>query len=587
MKLSIFLIFLFLAISLIPISFLSIFHYNSSETQIIKNTLHNLDSTASLIESQINLEVEKQILVLDLFTSRILLRTSLDNFNNEQKTSDQEQIHKIIDKATASIPDLDSIHILDNNGMVVASTNPLLVNQKYSDNESFSETIDAKIIDFKLEKDLDESELHVQLIAPLFNDDNRKLGYAILLFDANDVFLTNHLAGLGETGEYIIAKRDQNGDALFITPPRDISDETLTHKVPKERLDIPITQALLKNEQVFDDKVDYREEPILSVTKYIEKMDWGLVVKIDKKEAFFPIETMKNFTFIAIGMTATFSILVSVIFSKSISIPINKIRKATKDIVNDKFTKQLSSDGRDEIKELSNDINVMAESLKVQKEHLIKNERLSAIGQITSRIAHDLKNPLASLKVSIEGFQLKHKNDLDDSDMKIFARMERSVARINRQINEVTDFVRNKSLVIEETKLCYLLSEAVDSIQKPDKIRITLPQNDITINCDATKMEAVFINLLNNAIQSMGHEGEITIRLSEDEKNLILEFIDSGTGIPEDEIPKIFDLLFTTKQQGTGLGLVTCKSIIEQHGGLISVKNNPTTFTITLPKTQD
>ena len=82
----------------------------------------------------------------------------------------------------------------------------------------------------------------------------------------------------------------------------------------------------------------------------------------------------------------------------------------------------------------------------------------------------------------------------------------------------------------------------------------------------------------------MNNEGEITIQFSEDEKNLTLEFIDSGTGIPEDVLPKIFELLFSTRQQGTGLGLVTCKNIVEQHGGSISVKNNPTTFTIILPK---
>ena len=498
MKLSVFLILLFLSISLIPISFLSIFNYYSSETQIIHKELNDLDSIATLIESQIDLEIEKQILVLDLFTSRIILRTSLDNFNNEKNESDQAQIQKIIDKTIESIPDLDTIYVLDNNEMVVASTNNLLVNQKYFDDELFYDHDKSKIIDFILKKDFGELKLYEHLFAPLYSDDNRLLGGIILEFNASDLFLSNHIIGLGKTGEYMIAKRDQNGDALFITPPRHISDKPLTHTIPKERLDVPIIQALQKNEGTFDDKIDYRNEPVLSVTKYIEKTDWGLVVKIDKKEAFLPIENLKNFTLILVGITATFSILTSIIFSKSISSPINKIRRATKDIVNGKFTERLSSNGRDEILELSNDINIMAESLELQKELLIHNERLSAIGQIASRITHDLKNPLATLKVSIEVFLLKHKNDLDENDMKTFARINRSTARIERQINEVLNFVKNSPLTKKSTKLSHILLEAVDSIQKPDKIMITLPRNDVTINCDSKKMEAVFINLLNN-----------------------------------------------------------------------------------------
>ena len=87
-----------------------------------------------------------------------------------------------------------------------------------------------------------------------------------------------------------------------------------------------------------------------------------------------------------------------------------------------------------------------------------------------------------------------------------------------------------------------------------------------------------------NAIQSMNNFGEIRITLSTSTKNISIMFTDSGPGIQKDVLPLIFDPLFTTKSKGTGLGLVICKSIVEQHRGTISVKNNHTTFTIELPK---
>ena len=95
----------------------------------------------------------------------------------------------------------------------------------------------------------------------------------------------------------------------------------------------------------------------------------------------------------------------------------------------------------------------------------------------------------------------------------------------------------------------------------------------------------MFINLIVNSIQELNQGGKITIEISEKDNMVILKFIDSGKGIPDKDISKVFEPLFTTKQKGTGLGLASCKNIVEQHQGEISVTNNPTTFTIILQKT--
>ena len=100
------------------------------------------------------------------------------------------------------------------------------------------------------------------------------------------------------------------------------------------------------------------------------------------------------------------------------------------------------------------------------------------------------------------------------------------------------------------------------------------------------QIQVVFSNLILNAIQAIDKDdGRILIRTFESEKDFVIEFEDSGSGIIPDNVSRIFDPLFTTKQTGTGLGLVICKTIIEQHGGIITVKTSPTIFTITLPKT--
>ena len=130
-----------------------------------------------------------------------------------------------------------------------------------------------------------------------------------------------------------------------------------------------------------------------------------------------------------------------------------------------------------------------------------------------------------------------------------------------------------------------ILQESIKNTNIPENIAITLPENDFSLIASKIQLEAAFSNILSNSIDAIGeNKGNITIRTKTDENNLILEFEDSGTGISKENLDKIFDPLFTTKQQGTGLGLASVKSIIEVHGGKISVKSPPTIFIITLPQ---
>ena len=107
---------------------------------------------------------------------------------------------------------------------------------------------------------------------------------------------------------------------------------------------------------------------------------------------------------------------------------------------------------------------------------------------------------------------------------------------------------------------------------------------DNEIKCDFELMKVVLINLFINAIQATDENGKIKITSESRDNSIMIQVEDNGPGIPEDKLGKIFEPLFTTKQEGTGLGLASCKSIIEQHGGKISVKNNPTRFIIELPQ---
>lgn len=147
-------------------------------------------------------------------------------------------------------------------------------------------------------------------------------------------------------------------------------------------------------------------------------------------------------------------------------------------------------------------------------------------------------------------------------------------------------FVKTRPLNKKLVSISGILQDSVKNINMPKNILVKMPETDLTLMADKIQLSVAFTNILSNAVEEIGeNDGRITIRTRDDKDNLILEFEDSGYGIPKENIERIFEPLFTTKQAGTGLGLSSVRSIVESHGGTISVKSPPTVFTIVLPKT--
>jgi len=234
-------------------------------------------------------------------------------------------------------------------------------------------------------------------------------------------------------------------------------------------------------------------------------------------------------------------------------------------------------------REVGIECDFIIETTSIQTESLRRVERLSAIGELSARVAHDLRNPLGIIKNAVELIELSSNDETDEKLKKRINMIKKATERMSRQITDVLDFVRTRPLQLEKKSLITILESSLKSTV-PESVKITNPKKDVSIICDGKQLEVVFSNILMNAIQAMENSGEIKVRITENEEDVSIEIEDSGHGIPEDRIEQIFDPLFTTKSSGTGLGLVSCKNIVEQHKGTITVRNNPTIFEIKLPK---
>jgi PAS domain S-box-containing protein len=245
-------------------------------------------------------------------------------------------------------------------------------------------------------------------------------------------------------------------------------------------------------------------------------------------------------------------------------------------------------------KEVQSKLLEMEEQLVKQNENLIsevenksndlvRSERLATIGTMASRVAHDLKNPLTIMHTYAEMLTPEILSKLDSKDKEKWFRLQNSIFDMGRIIEDVLDFARTTEIKKKPVSFQSVLKLAMNHVKSSYGIVINLPEKDYTINCDARKIEGVFSNIINNAVQAINGQGEIHVETESDSEFLIISIKDSGPGISDENLDKIFEPMFTTKTTGTGLGLVICKSIIEQHGGSISVGNKPTTFTIKLP----
>ncbi len=394
--------------------------------------------------------------------------------------------------------------------------------------------------------------------------------------------------------EYLIA------DSAYSYPTKNISEEfedyfpqsnSILQSTEFEKLQNQIKAKGSGNFQFVDEK----GESQYIVFKKLSTFDWILVYQESESLMLSEFQTEYGSVFTTISLISVFvgivSIIGIIIVSNKITKPIIELRNATKEAEYGTFESNIEIKGANELTELGVSFSKMFSSIKktielekklAVSEQKLKNERFAAIGELSARIAHDIRNPLNVIQAALENLSYSQNNPkVFEKSIKLCFK---SVDRIAHQINNVMDFLRDSEIQSEENHLKEMIDGLISEMKIPDVIKINLPENNVVIQGDKIKLEALFSNLIINAVQKLEKNGIITIRISEKEKNTVqIEIEDNGKSIPDENLEKIFEPLFTTKQTGTGLGLASCKKIVEQHGGSISAKNNPTTFTILLP----
>lgn len=247
-----------------------------------------------------------------------------------------------------------------------------------------------------------------------------------------------------------------------------------------------------------------------------------------------------------------------------------------------------------ELKELSQNmeerIKKAQDELKKTEMELFRSEKLAAIGQFAAGFAHEIRNPLTSINLLIQS--MKERLPEDGTYREDLNVIEEEILRINEIVDQFLRFSKPSQPLLEETEVISILEEVLQLLKLQIEKQKVIVKKEFTalpsIVIDKEQIKQVFLNLILNAIQAMPDGGELKLeaKLSEDGRFVKLKFKDTGVGISREDLGKLFDPFYTTKENGVGLGLSIVHRIMDQHKGRIEVESMPgegTLFTIWLP----
>jgi signal transduction histidine kinase len=289
-------------------------------------------------------------------------------------------------------------------------------------------------------------------------------------------------------------------------------------------------------------------------------------------------------------------IIFSLLIAEKYTEPIKKIAQASKRIAEGELVKIRDPKRKDEIGVLIKSYNEMVDKLSERKEleeKLKKTEQLSVIGQLSSGIAHEIRNPLNFLSLSIGHIKerIVEENMEDKSDLiALLDNLIKEIYRVNELIHNFLLLGKPITLNKEFIPPRALISEALyilkDKVRKEIEIRVVGREDGYQMHCDREYTRICLINLLLNAVQAMDGTGEVVIEYGREDGGTFVSVADTGAGIGPEEMEKIFEPYYSTKKSGFGLGLTITKRFVEEHGGKITAESGPergTTMKITVP----
>lgn len=392
---------------------------------------------------------------------------------------------------------------------------------------------------------------------------NKEVVYVIFYNRYNNLFVaTSFIRDYEETYQYSLLGEDVDKES-FRSERRDLFDKDSGQLLSLLEIEVPIFVG---------------DSPVR----------WGSIkIGLSLEESRAEIRQTRFMLVLIHGLGLLIGIGGAILLARRITNPLTNLKEGIEKIRKGDFSHKISITSQDEIGDLGQHFNEMSHDLflslkreEAAHKKLIQAEKLASIGRLAAGIAHEIRNPLTSVKLNIQ--KLLQSNQLDELEEEHLNLSQKGISQMEKFVKELLNFTRDSELNLERFSIEQIMDETVKMIADSLELKkITLEKNLEEglpqVLVDGDKLRLVFLNVLRNSYEAVEEGGKISVSLShldgDSGGEIRILISDNGCGIPEPDREVIFELFYTTKSSGIGLGLANARKIIEEHKGSIRVKD--------------
>lgn len=578
-----------LCVSLIPIAVITVIYYLSARNTLEKQTLDLMTAVAESRKINVLSFLEaKRGRTID-FSSDGFIRDSLEQIIHGGGTRTVADLNKhlLVNKRPLD-PYVVAIAVLDQDGKVVASTHGAWIGEDMSNHDVFMQTAGKNNNEAYISRPCYSPLLGINSIyvsAPLISRVNgEKLGVIVNAYDLASLDeITTNRAGVGETGEVLLGQR--SGDNItLLSSLRYAPDAPLRLSIPLDSPAAELVGLALKQDNGVTIAPDYRNVDVVAAYEYLPSVDWGLVTKMDKAEAFASIKLMSVVALITGLVAAAVAAGMGILFVISEVRPVNRLKNATIRLAGGDLKHRVEITRRDEIGDLAGNFNIMAKQLE---NHVAKYEQMARDLSAANKeleafcytVAHDLRSPLVSIGGFGQILEKEYSDKLDEEGRDYLLRIRAACRDMEKLIRGLLTLSRitRSGMKHETVDLSAMAKEIIAKLQKtrPKRKVEFVVKEGLVVSGDTFLLEVVMDNLLRNAWKFTGKRPDARIEFSAELRDgrLVYFVRDNGAGFDMAYADKLFlpfqRLHSMAEFEGHGIGLATVQRIISRHGGHI------------------
>jgi two-component system NtrC family sensor kinase len=495
--------------------------------------------------------------------------------------ANRKRIDKFLTIKLSQLNVFEALGVIDTSGNCIAATDPDWVDTPAQREPFFASGL--RHFSFAEIFESPESDEKVLMASTPINEGSDPHGVLVGKVKLSSIYdlMGQQLPLEGNVEAFVL-----DSELRFITPAKNAPDELLESHL----IDTPLVQHL-QDEFWVGRYHNYKGDEVLGTVLKIPGTRWYLVIEREFADVEKQLSGVKRVLFIATLIMLSALLLLTIFLTASITRPLKSLVESAQRIASGDLSKSVAIPARsDELTFLATEFDRMRaklaasqgrliEQLEESEQKRIENERLAAIGTLASSLAHEIRNPLNAVSLLLSQLERSRGSDTEVLRLRSIESMRAEIARLDRLVSDILDYARPLQLQKEKIDFNIFMQELLEFYRATFDagkiiVKFQVPEKPLMIVVDKDKLKQACVNVVQNAIEAMPDGGELEVGIDISFHNGVHFFIkDSGVGLKEDSKSRLFDLFFTTKGMGTGLGLGNVRKIIEAHGGSVAINS--------------